>query len=265
MVIVGYREILPAPALRRHVACYWERTGEDPSPHRVLPDGCMDILFWLGDALAEPRIIGTMTRAIVAGGASGASVMGVRFRPGEAFAFLDVLAADARDASLTAREAGRPDLLPLADAVGRPSMGVAGRARAIDAWLLSRLPSARPADPRVRRAVTLLEASRGTVRVADVAVAAGLGDRQLERAFAERVGIAPKALARVFRFEALVATVDRHLRAASPRGVLAIPWARAATDVGYADQAHMTREARALAGVTPTALAAERMSDSFKA
>jgi AraC-like DNA-binding protein len=256
-----YREIPPAPALRRHVECYWQRTGDDDCapadvPHRVLPDGCMDILVQLTEGGATAGVVGTMTRALRPSGAGRTTFVGVRFHPGEAFAFLDVAADDARDALLTPQDAGRPELDELAHLVA--SAPVHGRARALDDWLLTRLPRVRAADHRVRRAVALLVASRGTVRIAQVAAAAGVGDRQLERSFAERVGIGPKSLARVLRFQALVAAIDAH--ASQP-----IPWAHVAADVGYADQAHMTREVRTLTGVTPTELARERRSDFFKA
>jgi len=216
----------------------------------------MDVLFRVTADGAEPLVVGTMTRAIVAAGAG--AFVGVRFRPGEAFAFLDVAAADARDAMLTPEDAGRPEIHALAERIARAAPDA--RVRAIDAWLSSRLARARPADARVRRAIDLLVVSRGTVRVAQIAAAVGVGDRHLERAFAERVGVGPKALARVLRLQALVARLD------AQRGSVA--WAELAADAGYADQAHLVREARDLAGVTPTELLRERraeMSDSFNA
>ena len=280
----GYRELAPAPALRHHVACYWERWGAIDHPgdvHRVLPDGCMDVLFSLGEHAAAPTVVGTMTRAILAGREEGATMIGVRFRPGEAFAFLDVAASDARDAELSVADAGCPDLVTLADALASAREGA--WPRRLDAWLTSRLASSRPADPRVRRAVSLLVAARGTVRIADVASAAGVGDRRLERAFAERVGIGPKELARVLRMQGLVERIDAELAAcsrsrsrtrAAPSPPPRIGWARLAAEAGYADQAHLAREVKALTGVTPTALARERtpaernpaaLSESFKA
>ncbi|HEY8040381.1 MAG TPA: helix-turn-helix domain-containing protein [Polyangiaceae bacterium] len=248
-----YREIRPAPALRRHVACYWEACARGAA-QRVLPDGCMDILLRVEGGVT-PYVVGAMTRAVISPD-DGAAMIGVRFRPGEAFAFLDVASSDARDALLSPLDAGRPELGSLADAVA--SAPPAGRIRALEDALLARLPRARPADARVRRAVDLLLSSRGTVRVAQLALAVGLGDRQLERAFDERVGLGPKALARVLRLQALVASLDAH-------GPGAVPWARLAAEAGYADQAHLVRDVRALAGLTPGELRRERMSDFFKA
>ena len=65
----------------------------------------------------------------------------------------------------------------------------------------------------------------------------GLGERQLRRRFASAVGYGPKTFARVIRFRAALGLV---------RGGAAL--AEAALAAGYADQAHMTREMRSLAG-----------------
>jgi len=66
--------------------------------------------------------------------------------------------------------------------------------------------------------------------------------------FRADVGLPPKSAARVLRFAALV----RRLRAGGP----ALSWAALAADAGYADQAHLTRDVRRCAGLTPTALRA---------
>jgi AraC-like DNA-binding protein len=98
-------------------------------------------------------------------------------------------------------------------------------------------------DLRVRAAATVL-ASGGSVR--EASARAGISERQLARRFAARVGVAPKVFARVMRLR----------RAASALAGGASPLA-AASAAGYADQAHFTREAKGLAGATPSALVSE--------
>ena len=62
-----YREYRPVPALRPYVACYWTSTAPaDPSRNRVLPDGCIDILFDVSEGtFSEGTVIGTMTRPLL--------------------------------------------------------------------------------------------------------------------------------------------------------------------------------------------------------
>lgn len=255
---VPYYEFAPAAALRRHVACYWTLT---PAPeqaargHRVLPDGCMDLLLRVDrDRDVVASVVGAMTRAFVAPSATVTGFAGIRFRPGEALAFLDVAAADARDALLSPLDAGLGNIADLAEKIAgtTPSEWPT----ALDAWLLSRISNARSADTRVRRAVELTCAADGSVRVSELALQVGVSERQLERAFAERVGLSPKLLARVLRLQALVGSLDSVASASAS-------WAALGAQYGFADQAHLVREVRALAGVTPTALVRERVSGLF--
>jgi methylphosphotriester-DNA--protein-cysteine methyltransferase len=103
-----------------------------------------------------------------------------------------------------------------------------------------------PPDPLVAAASRLL--ARPAQRVDSVAAAVALSDRQLLRRFRESVGYGPKTLHRILRFSRLV---DALARGGEPAGNLA----RAASAAGYSDQAHMTRESRELAGLTPRQLA----------
>ncbi|MGH2718808.1 MAG: helix-turn-helix domain-containing protein, partial [Actinomycetota bacterium] len=101
-------------------------------------------------------------------------------------------------------------------------------------------------DPEVGEGARLL-ASRPELSVARLAKALYLSERQLRRRFDAAVGYGPKMLQRVLRFRGLLA------RLAEPGP--APDLARVASDLGYADQAHLTREARELAGQTPMQLA----------
>jgi AraC-like DNA-binding protein len=219
----------------------------------------MDVLLRLetsGDVSLE--VVGTMTRALVSPPAAVRGLLGIRFRPGEALAFLDVALAEARDASLSALDAG---LGPVDELRARVTDAKpAAWPRILDAWLLSRLARARRADARVRRAVEIMRAAGGQARVSTVSAHVGLSERHLERAFHERVGLSPKFLARVMRLRAWVGSLDSRL-AQVPSAE--ISWAALAADGGFADQAHLVREVRALAGITPVAFARERMSGLF--
>jgi len=81
-------------------------------------------------------------------------------------------------------------------------------------------------------------------------------ERRLERAFGHAVGLGPKALTRVLRFRHALRAIGRVGRA--PAG-----WAAVAAAAGYADQSHLIREFKALAGVTPARYAAEHRAVGF--
>ena len=95
---------------------------------------------------------------------------------------------------------------------------------------------------------SLFPAERSDLR--SLAGSLHISERQLRRRFDEAVGLAPKLVHRILRFQRFIAlawTLDR------PSEQLA----RLAADAGYADQAHLTREANALQGRSPRALLLE--------
>jgi AraC-like DNA-binding protein len=166
----------------------------------------------------------------------GELIAGVRLRPGAGGAALGVPAGELRDQ--------RVALEDLWGAAGRETgERVAGDPHALLDVLRPRLAAAAP-DPRVLAAARRLGRVPATP-VPALAAAVGLGERQLRRRFDAAVGYGPKLLARVARFRRALTLV----RAGEPP-------AAAAYEAGYADQAHMTREMRALAGRTPAALRA---------
>lgn len=121
--------------------------------------------------------------------------------------------------------------------------GLIERARLAEAWLVPRI-EARPVDP-IAWAACRMERLAGAVKVADLAEATDLGERQFARRFTAAVGVTPKLYGRILRFrEAL------RLRGEEVGG----DWAAIAHAAGYADQAHMIHEFRALSGETPTGL-----------
>ena len=84
-----YREH-PAPvSLRPWLECLWERGGDGGSPVRVLPDGCIDVVWSSRDGT---RIIGANTTAFRAPVAPEEHLVGARLRPGGAPALLGLRA-----------------------------------------------------------------------------------------------------------------------------------------------------------------------------
>jgi AraC-like DNA-binding protein len=112
--------------------------------------------------------------------------------------------------------------------------------RAVDARLAQREDAGAPR--RVQEANAAL-ARGGEVHA--VARAVGMSERSLHRDVVRWSGLAPKSLARILRMQRCLAA----LRAGR------MPLALLALRLGYADQAHMTRELKALAGVTPREVA----------
>jgi AraC-like DNA-binding protein len=228
-----YREIAPLPALAEWVECFWTHRDDGTSGvHRVLPDGCVDLVFDL--AAGEGMAVGTMTRPLLVPPRDGGSFLGVRFRPGRAAAFLRIPLADITNASLPLRELWKADLAgPIAE----------DPTRAIDVLqreLLRRLGAS--CDRRVIEAIDRILASGGAARIDALSLDLGVSRQHLARQFLHHVGVPPKTFARVARFRRLVSSLDAGAN-----------WAGLAIEHGYYDQSHLISEFRELAGTTPAA------------
>ncbi|MEU0807952.1 helix-turn-helix transcriptional regulator [Streptomyces sp. NPDC005970] len=233
-------------------AVVWSRTA-GAGPQRVLPDGCTDLIWSYGDPAApagELFVAGPDTRAHLAEGAPGTGWVGLRFVPGTGPAVLGVPAYELKDqrvplaalwpgaevrrlAERLAEETGRAGTGR--NGAGRGGTGQGSAGRALEAVALDRLRGAEPPDPAVGAVVAGLSGGR---TVAEVAAEVGLGERQLHRRSLAAFGYGPKTLARVLR-------LNRALDAARA----GTAFAEIAAVTGYADQAHLAREVRALTGV----------------
>ncbi|MFJ8781329.1 DUF6597 domain-containing transcriptional factor [Streptomyces sp. NPDC102476] len=191
---------------------------------RVLPDGCMDLLWNEGRLL----VAGPDTRAYVAGG-TPSTWAGVRFHPGTAPAFLGVPAHELRD-----RRVELADLWPATE-VRRLRSRIEKAPDPATALEEIALERATPPDPVLHALVTALDAGRPVAATADEL---GLGARQLHRRSLAAFGYGPKTLARILR-----------LRRALVLAGAGVPFAETAVRSGFADQAHLARDVKELAGV----------------
>nr|WP_221493596.1 helix-turn-helix transcriptional regulator [Actinomadura coerulea] len=207
------------------MACSWTAAlppGAEPYVQRVLPDGCVDVI-WAGGGIV---VAGPDTGPMPAVMRPGEEIAAVRFAPGAAPPVLGVPADALRDGRVPLRELWGGEADRLAEAVAAAD----DRRAALVAALRARMG---PADPLVAAMAGGL--AEGSVR--DVADALGMGERQLRRRSVAAFGYGPKTLQRVLRFQ-------RALGLARAGG----PLAEVAYAAGYADQAHFAHEVRALAG-----------------
>ncbi len=117
----------------------------------------------------------------------------------------------------------------------------------VEAFLVRRLADSAPPAPGVHWSWEHLRRTGGRVPIADLASDLGWSHRRLIARFREQVGLAPKTLARVIRFDRAVTG----LRTRRDVGLAEI-----AFDCGYFDQAHMNRDFAQFAGTTPAELLA---------
>ena len=232
-----YREVPPPPALpaavRGFVRCAW--TSDETGPKRIVPDGCTDLVA-AGD---QVFVAGPDTTAWTSEFPPGTRVHGLRFRPGATAALLGVGADELRDSRI-----------PLSRLRNRPGEALTDRilsapdpAAELAAAAADLAPGPVAEDPLVERMLAQLSTGAGLSRPDRPCPApVTKSDRQARRRFTLAVGYGPAVYRRVLRLQRAIALAP------------AIPdLAGLAAAAGYADQPHLTRECRALTGLTPGA------------
>ncbi len=256
-----YRTFPPHPQLARHVECVWylhKRTDAAAPPDRILPDGCMELIFNLRTPFSEadaagrfvrqpPAIlVGQLSRFALLQPAAEVEVLAARFKPAGAHVFFRFDLDELTDRHVALDQLDRR-WRDLAARIG-DAVTIAARVRMLEEGLLRRLPHPSPAGARAAAAVDLLHAAEATPRIEHVARALGLLTRHLERTFRREVGLTPKHYSRLLRFRRMLGALDR----ADPG------WADLAARTGYSDQPHLVREFREFAGLAPRACLAEQ-------
>jgi AraC-like DNA-binding protein len=217
---------------------------------RVLPDGCIDIVLAFGEETTgvpeSIQAVGTMTRPLVIAGTSEASLVGVRFRPARATAFLRLPASELTDLRVPLDDLWS-DGAAVREAFATTS-GPEARVAALERVLLARLEHGTAAEHRdVDEAVRRIIAAGGSLGITRLAPALGVTRQHLARRFADFVGVSPKVFARIVRMQRLIEAARASVNGHDPN------WAALALAGGYYDQAHLVDEFRELTGLTPAA------------
>lgn len=208
----------------------------------ILPDGCIDVLWWNGRLV----VAGPDERAHASESDPGSLTLGIRFAPGTAPGLLGVPAHALTNERVELSGLWAPDTVRRIEDELRGA-GSPATARRFEELIAGELRA--PEERRARQASELAASVARGLSVSEIARYTGYSERQLHRRSREDFGYGLSTLARVLR-----------LQRALPGLSGVTPLAEVATTAGYADQAHLSREVRALSGVTPTQLRAAKSS-----
>lgn len=245
----------PQPPLSAWVDYFYSPAGPMPyAAEKVMPAPYADLKINFGGAfLARGAAADAVTEALRDSWCMGVwdeyhtvtwpadnDYIGVRFRPGGAFAVLGVEAHELRNRvvaldAVLGRFAG--EMRERLYAAG----GTLARFAALET-ILAGLVGRAPDTGRIRPALQALADSHGHVQVGDLAQAAELSQKHLITLFNRMVGVPPKTLARLYRIQHLLDTVDIR------RPVV---WTEVAQDGLYFDQAHFNKDFKRFTGHTP--------------
>jgi AraC-like DNA-binding protein len=235
------------PFVERYWSVRWDLTGEPPFRSEVLSHPSVNVSVESG---TEPRfgfampaalLHGVITRRFSVDLTGAGRVTAAKFRPGGYTA-------------LTGALPGRNTVEPLGDRLGIPGARLLAdvlapeddddRAAALDAALAPLATEPPDAYLDLLGLIGAMISDRGLVRVDQVAALGGMSVRTLQRLFAGYVGVSPKAVLARYRLQDAAAAID----AGEVDDLAGL-----ATSLGWFDQAHFSRDFRAVVGITPSA------------
>ncbi|MEN7550123.1 helix-turn-helix domain-containing protein [Rapidithrix thailandica] len=252
-----YLEFTPSAQLQHLIESYWiSETFEGVHAHKILPDGCMDILFNLGEeihseALGQvssiPKygvsIVGMMTRFSEISMKPQGKALGIRFRPGQFSKLTGIPLSHFRNELINANE-----ILPKIQNLPFEQLfqltDPRQQIRLLEQEFYNTFQVHIPGKNSLVTSVTdfILEAS-SPVKVQETAKVHGISVRQLERVFQNQVGVTAKEFASIIRFKRTL----RQIALQPEKSLLHI-----AFENGYYDHAHLTREFKKFSGISPS-------------
>lgn len=235
-----YTTLPPHPALAPYIDAYWsvKGAGQDTVINTILPDGCVDIIFNLGEddevmKSGKAYLVGTMTRPIESLVRPDTRLMGIRFKPAAFSMFYSFTSLhEITDNTIECEKRLAPELEILRTPVG-----------GLDKFFLKRL--SRPKHV-LFPILEDIHRHHGQVRVEELTKRHFVTARQLERSFKHYTGVSPKEFINQIRFRHALQTI-RHKQPGEDLSDIAFA-------CGYYDQAHLSNEIRRYTGEMPSRL-----------
>ena len=241
-----YNEMLPPEEISHLLFCFFEFTIEGnssaPTPHEVFPDGCVSLMYRRNEKLGINLLLlkGLSLETFHTEVFAGDIHWGIKLSPA---ACAKVLRCDPKDIPTQ----------PLFDnkILSHLTTNLSSKLSKCDNFqesvaifkeVLINLDIAKSEiDKKIIKAIKLIEEYNGEAKISEVAEAVNLSTRQLERLFRKSSGLTPKQFSRVCRFRATsINLIETDMN-----------WANRAAEMGFTDQAHLTRELSSLTGRSP--------------
>jgi len=223
----------------------WDLRGQPPYQQSILPHPNVNLAFEAGGA----AVYGVDTKIFTRRLSGAGKALGIRFRPGGFRPFYSRPVCTLNDCVIPASRVFGPAADEACALAMSPAAGDAAMTGAAAGLLRRSWPACDPVAGQVAELVGRITRDQSLYRVAQLAEVSGLPARRLQRMFADYVGVSPKWVMRRARLH------EAALRAEAG-GPASVDWAALAADLGYADQAHLTRDFTSTIGVPPTRYAA---------
>jgi AraC-like DNA-binding protein len=267
---MDYKTYTPIAELQPFIKCYWTLFAPaepQPQKQRIVPDGCMEMIFHCGDLykqyltdgtyLIQPEsfVFGQITHALDIEPTGESAIFSVRFQPDGFTAFASMPAGQMENRAVPLAELFGEEGVCLEKEIMQADT-TEDRIRIVEAFLLRRLITDEAVREWIKSSVEMIVRLKGQISVDDLSDHIQVHRRQLERKFATIIGLSPKQLSKIIRLQAAL----RILSARSADNLTEVAY-----ESNYYDQAHFIKDFREFTGVSPGQYYADnlRMSALF--
>lgn len=239
-----YLEVIPHPTLSNYVDAYWTASGNSTQHNieKILPDGCVDIIFNLGNDCytdngtfvmksEKAYLVGTMTKYKETEMDNNTKLLGVRFKAGAVSAFFKFVSLS--EIANQTIELGKLcfDLRKL----------IKSPFEVLNQKLVKNLNKP---NHSLLNQIETIKKLKGQIKIEELASLHFTTVRQLERNFKEHLGITPKEFVNLVRYQNAMKAIEQRKPNES---ILSI-----AFDFGYYDHSHLTNDFKQYIGCAPT-------------
>jgi AraC-like DNA-binding protein len=256
---MNFTRIDPRPELEGLIECYWMMYSDDlePTIEKIIPDGFTELIFNYRDVyraktgegswkLQSPNLLAGQLRTyfyLQNTGVTGS--VAIKLKPAALTQLFGLSMGQYLDKIVDLDSFPNPELGQLKELI--LAFGDIGRNKqehqvkqVLDNYftVLHKTASENP----LQAPLNLIFSSNGMISVADMAEAAGVGERQLERLFKRYIGLSPKYYARIIRFNYIFQLIKSKKSS----------WAEIVYQSGYYDQSHFIRNFKAITGEDPS-------------
>ncbi|HEX7904622.1 MAG TPA: helix-turn-helix transcriptional regulator [Chitinophagaceae bacterium] len=261
---MNYQTYTPSAGLQSFVKCFWTLDDDGKAAmvkQRVVPDGCMEMIFHYGDlyrqffedgsSIIQPKsfVFGQLTQYIEIAPTGISGIVSARFLPGGLMPFLTIPVSALENKAVSLSEIFGEKGRELEEEVIAAKDNL-HRIKLIETFLLSRLTDPQIIDNIIKTCVDVVFETRGQLGMKEMADKVNINRRNMQRKFTTAVGLSPKQLSRVVRLQAAI----KMLAEQNFNNLTSLAY-----ENGYYDQAHFIRDFKVLTGISPKLFFGENM------
>ncbi|MEO5996879.1 MAG: helix-turn-helix domain-containing protein [Chitinophagaceae bacterium] len=253
---MNYQTFQPNNELNVWVKCYWTLENareENPHKQRIIPDGCMEMIFNYGDlykqyleygsSIIQPRsfVFGQITSPLDIGPTGNTGIFAVRFHPEGYLPFATLSIKEMENRAVPLEELFGEDGLHLEKEMLKV-VNTTERIDIIEKFLTGRLVNPESIDHLVKATVETMLTINGNLSIDELSLHMNINRRQLECRFSYVIGISPKQLSKIIRLQvALKMLLGNRFTSLTSL----------AYEGEYYDQSHFIKDFKEFTGLSP--------------